>query len=269
MLGSSTCKGDMDCSPANSQLKTRMREEVWRRRRITVYENPAGFGMLMSMIRFRSLAVLLMVSAAGCSTAAQPGGRFNSEIEAFEKQDAKSPPPPAPILFVGSSTIRFWETSKAFPNLPVLNRGVGGSEISDVLFYYDRIVLRYRPRTIVFYSGDNDLAVGKSVEQVVSDMHEFINKVHADLPNTKLVVIAIKPSIARWKMIDSFRKANHEIEKIVKEKHGDLYVDVEPQVLGPNGKPRPELYWIDGLHFNEKGYAILDAAVKPYIAMGN
>ena len=223
------------------------------------------------MIKPRCFGVFLLILTIGCSALVQPTTgpttHFAGEIDAFAKQDAATPPPASPILFVGSSTIRFWETSKAFPNLPVLNRGFGGSEISDVLVYYDRVVLKYHPSMIVFYSGDNDLNRGKSVERVVADMRVFVTKVRTDLPATRLLVIGIKPSVARWKLEDSIRQTNREFQKLVNEKPGDVFVDVEAQVLGADGKPRAKLFRADGLHFNEKGYEILNTAVKPYLAI--
>jgi lysophospholipase L1-like esterase len=40
-------------------------------------------------------------------------------------------------------------------------------------------------------------------------------------------------------------------------------VDVFTPMLGPDGKPRPELYVADGLHMTPAGYAIWKAAVTP------
>jgi GDSL-like Lipase/Acylhydrolase family len=226
-------------------------------------------------MRKRNLLLVWLLVVAGCAEdgpTTEPSTlpsllshKWESDIRAFEKQDEQTPPPDKPILFVGSSTIRFWKTSEAFPGLPVLNRGFGGSETSDAIFYFDRIVLRYHPKTIVFYDGDNDLADWKSVKQVTGDITGFISKVHTALPDTKLIVIGIKPSIARWLLIDQFRQVNRDVRKIVEQKKGDVFIDVEPQVLGENGKPRAELFRVDGLHFNEKGYEILNGDVRPYL----
>jgi lysophospholipase L1-like esterase len=188
-----------------------------------------------------------------------------AKIARFDKEDQTTSPPADPILFVGSSTIEFWKTSQAFPGLPVVNRGIGGTHISDVLAHYDRLVARYKPKTIVFYSADNDLAAGKPPAQVANDANEFISRVRRDFPIAKIVFIAAKPSIARWKLIDKYRETNRLMRQAVETKPGDVFVDVESQVLGPDGKPRAELFRADGLHFSDKGYQILDDAVRPYL----
>ena len=95
--------------------------------------------------------------------------RFQQEIDNFSAWDAKNATPDSAILFIGSSSIRFWKTHDAFPNQPVINRGFGGSHISDVNVFADKIVLPYRPAIIVFYAGDNDVAYGKSAERVFDD----------------------------------------------------------------------------------------------------
>src|SRR6476619_4722811 len=99
--------------------------------------------------------------------------RFESEIAAFEKWDHQNAVPRDCILFVGSSTIRLWQTADAFPDLPVINRGFGGSTVADVNYFADRIVFKYKPRTIVFYAGDNDIAGGRSPERVFGDFEKF------------------------------------------------------------------------------------------------
>lgn len=216
--------------------------------------------------------VSFLVSCAPVHPATSPAARpphdptkFESEILAFEKHDRLSAPPDQPILFVGSSTIRFWKVADAFGDLPVLNRGFGGSQVQDVNYYFDRVVLPYRPSTIVFYSGDNDLADGLSPAEVAADVQRFIARVQQKLPGTRLILIGIKPSIARWKLIAQMRQTNRQLESFTKATPGGVYVDVEPEILGPNGKPRPELFRPDGLHLNAQGYEILNAKLSPLI----
>ena len=210
--------------------------------------------------------VPVATSAPATRAVTASSNKWESAIVAFEKQDQLSPPPAHPILFVGSSTIRIWKVKEAFPDLPVLNRGFGGSETDDVVHYFDRVVAAYHPRTIVFYSGDNDLAAGKSVDRVVNDTRDVLDQIRRELPDAKLVFIAIKPSVARWKLIDKIRQTNAQTEKLVKQKPGDVYVNVESKILGADGKPPPELFRMDGLHLSDKGYVILNDAVRPFLS---
>src|SRR5436305_5469999 len=114
-----------------------------------------------------ALALLLLLGAAESQTAPAP---FENEIRAFEQADAKSPPPKDAVLFLGSSSIRLWKTlEQDMPGMKVINRGFGGSQVSDSVRYADRIVLPYRPKLIVFYAGDNDIAAGKSPQRVLAD----------------------------------------------------------------------------------------------------
>jgi len=203
--------------------------------------------------------------ATGPSTAPRQvsSNKWESDVAAFEKQDLQTPPPAHPIVFVGSSTIRFWKANDAFPGLPVLNRGFGGSETADAAYYFDRIVARYQPSIVVFYSGDNDLNAGKSPDEVVADTREFIDLLRNRSPKSKLVFIAIKPSIARWKLMDKMRETNQRAQKLVASYPGGVFVNIESKILGDDGKPRAELFRADGLHLNEKGYEILNEAVRP------
>ena len=201
-------------------------------------------------------------------TAKKPTGpaRFETEIAAFEKWDAKNAVPKDSILFVGSSSVRLWESAEAFPGLPVINRGFGGSTIPDSTHFADRIIFKYNPRTIVFYAGDNDIAAGRSPDRVVTDYEAFAKAIHEKLPETRLIFVAIKPSVLRWKMWPKAQEVNARIEKLTKQNDHELYVDIVPPMLDSDGQPRKELFRDDGLHMNPKGYEIWNKALAPVLS---
>jgi lysophospholipase L1-like esterase len=182
--------------------------------------------------------------------------RWEKAIAAFEAQDKANPPKPGGILFLGSSSIRMWDLGRWFPDLPVLNRGFGGSEISDSIHYFDRVVVPYKPSAIVFYAGDNDMARGKSAEQVASDFKAFAGKVWEALPDTRILFIGIKPSTARWNLYPEMKKANQRIQAYAGEEARLTFVDIEADMLGADGAPRKDLLKDDGLHMTEEGYRI-------------
>ncbi len=146
-----------------------------------------------------------------------------------------------------------------------INRGFGGSTIADVNRYVDRIVIPYKPATIVFYAGDNDVAQGTTAEQVFENFKTFVGKVGAALPDTKVIFISIKPSVARWKLWDEMKKANGLIEDYCGKDDRLTYVDLGALLLGEDGKPRADLFREDGLHLNKDGYAKWNAALRPYL----
>lgn len=193
--------------------------------------------------------------------------RWESQIRAFEAKDQKQAPPQGGIVFVGSSSIRLWNLPKSFPDLPVTNRGFGGSQLADSVQFAERIVLPYRPKVVVVYAGDNDLASGKSPEQVAADFRALVEKVRKALPKTRVVYIAIKPSLARWKLIETIRKANDLISESSKKDSRVILVDVEKEMLGADGRPRPELFKPDGLHLNDEGYAVWARLVRPHLKL--
>lgn len=211
------------------------------------------------------VAVCLAQAAARGAADDPPTGPFAKEMQAFADQDKRQPPPAAPILFVGSSSIRMWKVADSFPGLPVLNRGFGGSQISHVLQYFDRVVTPYKPRVIVFYSGDNDIAAGKTADRVADDFAEFVRRVHEKLPGTPVVVISTKPSVKRWKLIETIRESNARIAAMTKDDPLLHFVDVHPSMLDKEGQPRPELFLKDGLHMNAEGYKIWTDLVRPLV----
>lgn len=195
-----------------------------------------------------------------------PGNPFSRSIEAFERQDREMPPAPGGVLFLGSSSIRLWNLEKSFPGVRAVNRGFGGSQISDSVEFAERIVMPHRPRLVVFYAGDNDVNAGKPPERIVSDYRQVVEKIHARLPDTRIAFVAIKPSVSRWKHLETQMKANALVAEFTRSDARLIYVDVVAPMLGADGKPRPELFVKDGLHLSEEGYRVWNAAVAPLLA---
>lgn len=191
---------------------------------------------------------------------------FESDIRQFEEADAKNPPAKGSVLFVGSSSIRLWNTlAQDFPGVPVINRGFGGSQIIDSVRYVHRIVTPYEPRMIVLFAGTNDIANGKSGTEVFADFKAFVGAVREKLPTTPIVNIAITPAPSRWHLIERTKLANRLIREYC-ESHRDLtFVDTYSRMLDRTGRPRPELFVSDQLHLNAAGYALWADALRPIV----
>ncbi len=216
----------------------------------------------MRILRTALLLILLAFGIFAQSQVKNPDPlRFEKEISYFKNYDAKNSFPQKAVLFVGSSSIRLWKTRLSFPAFPVINRGFGGSHISDVLYFYDVIVKKYKLAVIVFYAGDNDVAAGKSVEQVFNDFKTFLSRVKKDMPKTKVIYLPIKPSILRWKYWDEMEKVNKKVLELSRNEKNLFYSDLA-SVLLKDGEPDPELYIEDGLHLNEKGYEKWNKALR-------
>lgn len=189
-------------------------------------------------------------------TADPDPARFAGEIERFADWDRQNSAPPDAVLFVGSSSIRMWPTADCFPGLAVINRGFGGSHASDVNHFAPQLVLKYAPRVIVFYAGDNDLTDGKSPQQVAGDFEKFVGIVRAKLPDTKIIYLPVKPSLARWALWPKMQQTNALVQQYVDRRPHLEYVDTATPMLGPDGRPKPEIFLGDGLHMNAQGYKI-------------
>jgi lysophospholipase L1-like esterase len=192
---------------------------------------------------------------------------WEPEISAFERSDAANPPPKHGIVFIGSSTIRFWTTlAQDYPGQPVINRGFGGSEIVDSTHFADRILFPYEPSKVFFRAGGNDLWAGKTVDQVFTDFKEFAETVHAHLPAAKIYDISWSPSIARWRQHDQEKQLNSLIAGYIAGKPWLQYIETYDLPLGPDGLPVRKLFRADGLHFNAAGYRLLVERVRPFVS---
>jgi len=195
-----------------------------------------------------------------------PEAQWGKDIRAFDAADKTNPPPQGAVLFIGSSSIRLWTNlAQAFPGHKVLNRGFGGSQLSDSVAFVDRIVTPYKPKLVLLYAGDNDIASGKSPERVLNDFKAFVASVHAALPETRIAYIAIKPCPAREKYLDQVRTANLLIQKYAVSESRLLFADVFTPMLTKEGRPRADLCIKDGLHPNAQCYDLWASIIRPIL----
>jgi lysophospholipase L1-like esterase len=216
-----------------------------------------------------TLLLTLRTASAQVATPAAPAldlAKWQAEISAFERADREARPAPGGIVFAGSSSIRLWTTLEHdFAGLPVLNRGFGGSQIREVTAFADRIVIRYRPRLIVFYCGSNDVMAGRRVPDVVDDFRAFVAKVRDPLPQVRILYIANAPNPARWERKNAWLELNSRIKAYSESDSRLAYVDIWPEMLDAAGRPRPELFVEDQLHMSPRGYAIWTRVVRPVV----
>ena len=212
-------------------------------------------------------AIVALATTLAPRVTAQTAERWDPAIQKFEEGDKVSPPPQNGALFIGASSIVRWNLPEYFPELgaKAINRGFGGSQSVDAVRYVDRIVVPYHPRVVVYYAGDNDVEANIPAQEIAHQFALFDQKVHAALPQTRIAFISIKPSIRRWKWIDTIKSANLMVKEYC-AKHPNLaFMDIEQQMLGADGKPNPALLVEDGLHMTPAGYKIWTAALKPLL----
>jgi lysophospholipase L1-like esterase len=228
--------------------------------------------MCLPFRRFSPLAILIIgmsLLAAMGRAAEEPLSplRFAKQIEAFARQDLESPPEKGVIVFVGSSSIRRWNLSKFFGDLNAINRGFGGSQISDVLHYANEVVLKYKPKKVVFFCGGNDLNFGKSPRRVAADFQTFASLLFEQLPETELIVLALKPAPVRWSIVDKVRTTNDLLRAKAKKDKRITFLDAAFNLLLDGGKVREELYVEDRLHLNDDGYKLWADMLAPHLGL--
>jgi len=193
--------------------------------------------------------------------------KWEAEVLEVEGRLAQRAPAAGGVLFAGSSSIRLWDLQAAFPGLAPLNAGFGGSSIAECARFAPRLIHVWRPGTVVFYAGDNDIAAGLSAEEVADDFRAFAISLHGVLPECRLLFLSIKPSDLRWQLWPRAREANERIRNFC-EAVGEprlRYVDVASPLLGVDGRPRAEFYDADRLHLNAAGYAEWQAVLGPLL----
>lgn len=197
------------------------------------------------------------------SVDAQP---FYNEILAFKKQDSLVKPATNAILFAGSSTFRLWHNIKDdFRGFPIINRGFGGSSLTDVIRYTEEILFPYQPKQVVIYCGENDFAIDNllPVDSVVNRFTTLFGLIRKRLPSTHISFVSMKPSPSRWQLKEKMQQANRTINEFLERQDNTSYIDVWEAMLNESGLPRPEIFLKDSLHMNGLGYIIWKHKIVP------
>ena len=194
---------------------------------------------------------------------------WRSDLDSFASADKLHRPEQGGVLFVGSSTIRLWRNlAQDFRQQPVIiNRGFGGSTLAACNFFAKELVVQYRPAQVLVYAGDNDLAIGRSPQDVLDSFRRFSETVRGELPGARISFISIKPSPSRKAMLLAIQQTNRLIAGYLEKLPNSQYIDTHTAMLTAKGEPRPELFQADMLHLNDAGYALWQGIIAPHLGI--
>lgn len=207
-------------------------------------------------MNYRKLLAVFAFVLCSAGVRAQDPLRFQKEVSDLVSADTAVNSKRL-ILFTGSSSIRLWHNlAESFSGKNVVNRGFGGSEMSDLLYYTPQLILKHKPNIVFIYEGDNDIAAGRSTEQILTNADSLIKIIRAALPKTKIIFISPKPSGARWHLKAQYENFNSKLAQFTKSRKRVYFADVWLPMLDATGNLLPGLFLEDNLHMTEKGYSI-------------
>ena len=233
--------------------------------------NLSGSGRLarFSLGMISTLLQLVLVTTAQADAPWPDPERFRAAIEAFEREDRKAAPPSGAIVGTGSSSMRFWSVGDRFERdlspLTVINRGFGGSVIHDVETFLEPLVLKHQPRAVLIYEGDNDVAEGVPVHDILASYDRVQTRLDQLPAPPRVYWLAVKPSLARWSLWPQMQAVNDGLKERASLHPRITFVDVATPMLNEQGTPREDIFIADGLHMNAKGYDLWREALRPIL----
>ena len=185
-------------------------------------------------------------------------------MQRFEQQDLLDPPPEGAILLTGSSSIARWndQAAAALAPLTVIPRGFGGGVMGDVLYHLERVALKYKPRAILIYEGDNDTSYGMPENKFLGQLKQIIAKIHDQLPTARIYVMSVKPSVLRQNVWSNAEKVNRGYEAIAKNDPLVYHIDSASPFLKANGSVMTDIFVDDNLHLNDMGNLIWGSTIR-------
>lgn len=211
------------------------------------------------------LTVLLLVGLQFSN--AQDPGHLEEEVDKLYNKKYNFNNDKRLIVFAGSSSLRLWkDLQDYYPRFNIINNGFGGSQFSDLIYFYNKIITNQKPDYLFIYEGDNDIAENKKVHRVYRDFKKLFKKLKMDLPDTKVIFISVKPSIARWNLKNDYNKLNKKMSRYCRKKNDNIeFADVWSVMLDNLGNLRQNIFIEDGLHMNKKGYDLWNKVLSSYL----
>lgn len=193
---------------------------------------------------------------------------FWQDIQDFKKADQENTPPKDAILLIGSSSFTKWtDVTRYFPDKTIINRGFGGSRLTDLNFYAGDLLNPYQPKQIIIYCGENDFADNPRLKakEVVKRFKTFYRKIREKFPNIEVDYISIKYSPSRENLWPQMKKANKKIACFMKKEPNAEFIDITKVMQDSNGNVRKDIFLEDRLHLTPEGYKLWTSVMNPYM----
>jgi lysophospholipase L1-like esterase len=219
----------------------------------------------MKLFKSNLIAIIFILLGTLFSNAQDPN-RFKDQVNELVNKEYNFGADKKLVVFTGSSSIRMWnDVADYFPDYNVINNGFGGSHFSDLLYFYDQLILKPAPKILFIYEGDNDLASNKKPRKILKEAKELAGKIQQDLPETRIIFISPKPSISRIKLKNSYIKFNKKLKKYCEKNGKPEFADVWYPMLDNKGNVFKDVFLEDGLHMNKKGYDIWGKVIGEFL----
>jgi len=214
----------------------------------------------------QNLLFLVIILFGALYSNAQDPNRFKDQVAELLNSEYNFSPSKKLVVFTGSSSVRMWkDVQERFPEYNVVNNGFGGSHFSDLLYYYDELIIKQMPDYLFIYEGDNDVAGDKKTSRIKKDAKLLAKKLNRDLPSTKVIFISPKPSVKRWHLKKEYERINKKLKKLCKKTDNMEYADVWKAMLDNNGTVYTDIFLEDELHMNKKGYDIWAKVISDFL----
>lgn len=221
----------------------------------------------MKLYKISLIIILtLLISKVSVFSQNDPQTRWDKSIAQYEHKDSVSKPEPGGILMLGSSSFTIWQdVGDYFPGRNMVNRGFGGSQMSDVLYFKERLILPYQPKQIILYEGENDIAAGEKPDSIFAELMQLVKWTRGQLPGIQISIVSMKPSPKRWDLKETLLEMNKKLKQFAAENENIDFINIWEPLIEPDGVPVNENYREDLLHLNANGYKIWQKAMAPYL----
>jgi len=183
-------------------------------------------------------------------------------------------------VFIGDSITDSWDDSKYggfFPGKPYLDRGISGQTTPQMLIRFRADAIALRPKLVIILAGTNDLAGNtgpttlEAIEDNLASMAELARLNHVRVVLASVLPVSDYETRDGKPIVQTLRRPPERIKALnawIREyvtENNLTYLDYYSAMIDEKGFLKAELS-DDGLHPNQKGYAVMGPLAEAAIA---
>ncbi|MBL6754927.1 MAG: hypothetical protein ISQ11_00855 [Planctomycetes bacterium] len=164
---------------------------------------------------------------------------------------------PGGVLFIGSSTIEYFDLAAAFPGANVINRGIGDEDLAGLRERFAGAIDATACAAIVLYAGAVDFhRLGRPPEEIVEGVDELLDLASSSAPSARVLLLGILPGRGHSAaMAARLARANGALQGLAAARPMVSFVNTArpPVTEEASGALEPRMSR-DRIHLNQGGY---------------
>ena len=163
------------------------------------------------------------------------------------------------VAFIGDSLTDGYDVKTSYPDMTVVNRGIGADTTFDLEGRLQVSLYDLKPKVVVMLIGANN------PETMFDNYERILQGFCENLPHTRVVLLSCTSMSGDWGKNNHLAAYNNVKIKMLAEKYSFAFVDLYSPLLNLETGEIYDAYTTDGGHLTRLGYEVLTREITPVL----